>query len=192
MGGWPTWAKLLASLAIAWQLASVLVAELTSGPASPLERRIGEVFTRHYQLTDQGVGHRFYSDIGPTPILLAELRFHDGRPPRTIRIPDRSTRPRMLYQRHLALANWVFSEVRPQLSLPDTPIESVWARSFAQHLCRREPGCSGVTIRVQEHRNPDPDQLLASARGQAPPVDSDADEFYEPPIFVGDFPCPTP
>ena len=89
---WPTWAKVLASTAIAWQLGSVLVAELTSGPASPLERQVGAVFARHYQLTDQGVGHRFYSDIGPTPILLAELRFGDGRPTRKIRIPDRSMR----------------------------------------------------------------------------------------------------
>ena len=190
--GWPTWAKVVASAAIVWLFGSLVTAELVSGPASPLERRVASVFERHYELTDQGVGHRFYSDIGPTPILWAELKFGDGRPSRTIRIPARSARPRMRYQRQLALANWVFTEVRPKIDAPDTPIESVWAQSFAHYLGRREPGCSSVAIRVQLHHNPSPARLLAAARGDGPPVDPDSDEFFDPAIFVGDYPCPTP
>ena len=37
---WPVWVKLLASVAIAWQLASLLAAELGQEPASPLEHVI--------------------------------------------------------------------------------------------------------------------------------------------------------
>jgi hypothetical protein len=177
---WPTWAKLLASLAIGWQVASLLAAEFGQpASASPLEHAIYEKFQPYYQLVDQGLAHRFYSDIGPTPILLAELRFDDGTPTRTVRIPDRSVRPRVQYQRQLALANAVLMEPR-------------WAQSFAHHLCRREPGCVGVTIRIQEHRNPSPFQLIEAAESGEGPLDADSEEFYDIPRLIGDFPCPKP
>lgn len=175
---WPGWAKGLASLAVLWQVGSLLMAELASPPASPLEEAIARPFRPYYELTDQGHDHRFYSDIGPTPILLAELRFADGRPSRTIRIPDRGVRPRIVYQRQLALAHWARLDER-------------WAQSIARHLCWREQGCSGVTIRLQLHDNPTPGQLIEAA-GRRKPIDPDSEEFYAVPILLGDFPCPTP
>lgn len=189
---WPKWAKILASAAVIWQIGSVVAAELTSGPSSPLEQQVAHLFERHHQLTDQGSGHRFYSDIYPTPILLAELRFSEGVPNRIVRIPDRSARPRMLYQRQLALAHSIFQDIRPMLAAPDRQMSSTWAKSYARYLCRREPGCTGVTISLRMHRNPEPGHLIAAARGVVATLDLESDEFYDTTVLVGDFPCETP
>lgn len=189
---WPTWGKILASLGIGWQIVSLIAAELTSGPSSPLEHQLAGLFSRYFELTDQGIGHRFYSDIGPTPILWAEVRFKDGSPPATVRLPDRKVRPRLLYQRQLALANAVFMEFGPRLADPDLEVESAWAKSFARHLSRLHPGCEGVKVRIQMHRNPEPGRVIAGLRGEAPRADPDSDEFHDVPVTVGDYPCDTP
>ena len=190
---WPVWAKGLASAVIGWQLASLLAAELGQEPASPVEHAIAERFTPYYQFVDQGVSHRFYSDIGPTPILLAELTFRDGRPPRRIRIPDRSTRPRVLYQRELALANEVLRGVEPSLRDPTVPMDIRSAHAIARRLCRQEASCSGVSIFLQMHHNPDPHEWIDAATiPYAPAVNPDSEQYYTVPRRLGDFPCPSP
>lgn len=190
---WPLGAKVVCSAAIAWQLASLLAAELGQEPASPLEHAIADRFTPYYQLVDQGVGHRFYSDIGPTPILLVELTFADGRPSKKIRIPNRSTRPRILYQRELAIANEVSRGVEPSLHDPTLPMDTRSAQAIAHTLCRREPGCSGVSIFLQMHYNPTPYELIeAATTPAAPAVNSDSETYYSINRRIGDFPCPSP
>ncbi|MDB5350745.1 MAG: hypothetical protein JWN86_1992 [Planctomycetota bacterium] len=188
---WPVWAKRLVTMGLIVHLTSVLMAELAYPPTSPLLRRLVGSFVPYYEFLDQGHAHRFYSDIGPTAILTAELRFGDGRPNRTVRLPDRSVRPRMVYQRQLALANSVFDEVRPALSNPNIPLRSGWGESFARHLCLENPGCTGVTLRLQQHENPHPGRLIEAATVPGiPRVDPDAEEFYTTPTLLGDFPCP--
>jgi hypothetical protein len=190
---WPGWAKAVVSVAILWQLTSLFAAELGAPPSSPLEQRLAEFFLPWHELTDQGLAHRFYSDIGPTPILQAELRFADGQPPKTIRIPNRSTHPRLVYQRQLALANAVFEEFAPALVDPDIRVHSRWAESIAHYLAAHEPGCKGVIIRIQMHRNPSPGQMIESAQAPgAKPLDPDSEEFYDVPRLVGDYPWPIP
>lgn len=190
---WPGWAKGLVSVAILWQLASLFAAELAQQPSSPLELEIARPFHGWYELTGQGVAHRFYTDIGPTPILMAELRFGDGRPPKTVRIPDRSTRPRMVYQRQLALANAVYEEFMPAFFDASVRIDSRWARSIAYYLAKREPGCSGVTIRLLMHNNPSPGQLIETIQTtKTGTIDPDAPEFYDLPRLIGDYPWPKP
>lgn len=190
-GTWPLWAKVAASAAIAFHFASVLAAEMAGSPSSPLQHEIADRFAPYYELLDQGQAHRFYSDIPPTPIVTAELRFDDGRPTRTVRIPDRSLRPRMIYQRHLALANALFQEVGPSLEHPEIPRPTVRAESFARHLCHAHPGCSGVILRLQLHLTPDLGRMIEAATDpEAPRLDPDAEEFYTTPQRIGDFPCP--
>lgn len=187
---WPSWARWIVSALLLFQIASVLAAEFAGPPASPLERAVADPFTPYYQLVDQGHAHRYYADIPPTPIVTAELRFADGRSNTTIRIPDRSLRPRMIYQRHLALANTLAREAgtpRPEGAAPPT----LWAESYARHLCRTHPGCSGVILRLQLHLIPSVEQLIDAATDpDSPPFDADAEEFYTTPQRIGDFPCP--
>ncbi len=44
-------------------------------------------------------------------------------------------------------------------------------------------------MRLVMHLNPEPGPLIASARGEAPRLDSDAEEFYATPIRLGEYPC---
>ncbi len=185
---WPPGLRRVTSLFLVFHLASVIAAALGDRPCSPLEEAAKAKFLHYYELIDQGYGHRYYSDIGPTPIVTAELRFADGRANRTIRLPDRSMRPRMRYQRHLALAHWLSVDVRDAERVTGHADESLRAKAYARHLCLTHPGCSGVTLRLQQHEIPDIERLLAEAR--AGTLNVDADEFYKDLGPIGDFPCP--
>ena len=188
---WPVGARRIVTGLLVFHLAATLLAEFAAPPTSPLIEALASKFRHYYEFVDQGHAHRFYSNIGPTPILTAEIRFGDGRPPREVRVPDRSTRPRLVYQRHLALADRAFEEIAPILHDRSIPLHSSWGESYSRYLCRKYPGASGVILRVQQHRNPSPGQLLAAATVPgAPRIDPDADEFYDAPILLGDFPCP--
>jgi hypothetical protein len=189
-GAWPAWVRIVISAALALHIMAVLAAELAERPSSPLEQGLADLFARYYELTHQGHSHRFYIDVPPTPVVTARLRFADGRPERTVRLPDRAARPRLRFQRQLALANYLSEDFRMARAAPDGEQESHWARSYARHLCRTNPGCSGVTLRVQMHLVPEFGQLLeAAARPGGKPMDVDAEEFYTLPERIGDFPC---
>lgn len=183
---WPPRARRIVTGAIVLHGVGVVVAALAAPPSSPLEQMIANQYLPYYQLTDQGHTHRYYIDPPPTPIVLARLRFEDGRPERTIRIPDRSLRPRLRYQRHLALAYHMFIDVqRAREASDDGKVEGRWARSYARHLCRTNPGCSGVTLLMQLHLVPDLHELREAER----PLDVDAEEFYTTPERIGDYSC---
>ena len=178
---WPAWSKWAVSLALVYHLAAVIAAALAYPPASPLEMRWAEAFRGYYQLTDLRQSHRYYGDIPPTPIAEAEIHFGEGLPSKTVRLPDPSARPRIAYQRQLALAYHLAEDVRN-----NGPEASLWARSYARHLCALHPGCTSVTLRLRAHLIPDPDRLLAG-KGK---LDVDAEEFFTTPERIGDFPCP--
>ncbi len=110
---WPLGARVLASVALGVHLLAMLSVALSGAPASPLEQRFSSLFSPYIDAIDQGHVHRYYAPAPPpTPIALAEIRFGDDKPPQTIRIPDRSVRPRIRYQRQLALAYHLFEEVQ--------------------------------------------------------------------------------
>jgi hypothetical protein len=130
----------------------------------------------------------------PTPIVEAEVRFGDGRDPVSIRLPDRGLRPRLRYQRQLALAYHLFMEEqarRAEETQGERPPSRLGA-AYARHLCDAYPGCTGVTIRVREHLVPDLVRLrhMAGPSGKLP--DPDSPQFYTVPVVVGDFPCDGP
>ena len=179
---WPTWAKGLVSAGLLLHMVAVVTVGLASPPSSPLERAVADQLLPYCQFIDQGQAHRYYVDPPPTPVITARLRFDDGRPERVIRLPDRGRRPRLRYQRELALAHHLFVDFR------QAGDDGVWARSYARHLCRANPGCSGVILQVQFHLVPDLDALReAAARGAT--LDVEAEEFYTTPERIGDFPC---
>ncbi|HEU5117146.1 MAG TPA: hypothetical protein VFT74_10815, partial [Isosphaeraceae bacterium] len=108
---WPLGARVLASVTLGVHLLAMLSVALSGAPASSLEQRFSSLFAPYIDAINQGHVHRYYAPAPPpTPIALAEIRFGDAKPPRTIRIPDRSVRPRIRYQRQLALAYHLFEE----------------------------------------------------------------------------------
>jgi hypothetical protein len=187
--GWPPWARRLASAAVLFHAAAILAGAWASQPSSELEQAVDEKFAAYHGLTRQGYSYRYYSpEPPPTPVIVATLEFRDGRPEQVVRIPDRATRPRMLYQRQLNLANWLMADVEDARHHAGDPARSRWARAFATHLGRTHPGCSSVTLRSRMHLVPPLDRVREDVeRGR--PVDLDAEEFYTTPERIGVFPC---
>jgi hypothetical protein len=200
---WPTWARRVVTGLLLYHLAAVLVGALAAAPASPLEQGLWGLFRNYYGLADQGYAYRFYApEPPPTPVVVATLRFKDGTE-RTVRLPDRALRPRLRYQRHLALANTLAAEVaadrqehdRPP-GLPGPPPEhrhDDWARSYARHLCLAygDRGCAAVTLSLRLHLIPDLLRVRAAlaAGPSAKGVDLDDEEFYTVPEKIGEFSC---
>jgi hypothetical protein len=193
-GGWPGWAKGLASAAIALHGLAILCAALGAAPASPLQRRLSASFARYYGLIDQGYSYRYYApEPPPTPVVEARLKFADGRPDRTIRLPDRATRPRMLYQRELALANHLYVEYQAIRNLdPAIPDEARprprWAASYARHLGAVH-GCREVELAVMLHLIPPLGEVQAALAEGGPAPALDDPQSYSVPELVGVFPC---
>ncbi|WP_435009709.1 hypothetical protein P12x_000957 [Tundrisphaera lichenicola] len=187
---WPTWARVLVTLALLYHASAVWVAAWAPPPSSELERDLDVFFDRYQQLTAQGYSPRYYSpEPPPTPVITATLAFADGRAEKVVRIPERGTWPRLLYQRQLALANGLFQDASEAREFGDAS-RSRWAHAFATHLGRVNPGCSSVTLQMQLHLVPSPDRAREwLARPGAGPVDLDADEFYTAPERIGVFPC---
>lgn len=193
--GWPRWARRAATAGLLFHLGGLLAAALAAAPASPLERGLEGLFLPYHQLIDQGYSYRYYApEPPPTPVLEARLRYADGRPERTVRLPDRSTRPRMLYQRQLALANHAYQEWDGARRRAEADGGSVdpsalrLAASYARHLGRLH-GCAEVAIYVTMHVIPPLGEVqreLAEGRG---PVDLDAERYYQTPQLIGVYAC---
>lgn len=193
--GWPVSARAGTSVALVGQMVAVLAGAMASPPASMLQRWVAERFHVYYELTDQGQSYRYYApEPPPTPIVEAELRFADGRAGRVLRLPDRATRPRMLYQRQLALAYWLTAEHAAMKGLPaNLPPEerppSRWAASYARHIGFVH-GCDEVRLTVSHRLVPPPGLVAERLEQSGPaPVNLDADEFLSAPELVGVFPC---
>jgi hypothetical protein len=187
--GWPPWACWAVSLLLILHLSAVLAGTLAAPPASMLERGIAEQFAPYHQLIDQGQSYRYYApEPGPTPIVTATIRYGDGRPDETLRIPERGVLPRLRYQRQLALANHLASEYQAARQATGDGANSHYARSYARHISASKPGCASITLYLQTHLLPNNEAVRQSLeRGQ--PVDLDAEEFYTAPERIGEFPC---
>ena len=189
--GWPAWARWAATLAILFHVVAVLAGALGAPPSSRLEHEAAELFEAYHQAIDQGDAYRYYSSaFPPTPVVTATLSFADGRPDLDVRLPQRGLRPRLLYQRELALAHGLMQEFEAVSHDAGDGSKSQWAHSFATHLCRTHPGCSSVSIELKMHLVPPIDRVQhLLLRPDAEPVDLDSDEFYSDPRHIGVFPC---
>ena len=187
---WPTWARRVATGLILVHVAAVLAGALGAPPSSDLEHVIADAFGPYHQALDQGDSYRYYSTaFPPTPVVTATLAFADGRPERVVRLPERGLRPRLLYQRQLALAHNLMEDFEAARREGDGS-RSRWANAFATHLGKANPGCSTVTLRLQMHLVPRIERVQEMlARPRSGPVDLDAEEFYTAPERIGVFPC---
>jgi hypothetical protein len=188
---WPGWARWTATLAIVFHVAAVLAGALGAPPSSRLEHEAAELFGAYHQAIDQGDAYRYYSSaFPPTPVVTATLTFADGRPEREVRLPERGLRPRLLYQRQLALAHGLMQEFDAVSRESGDGSKGRWAHSFATHLCRANPGCSSVSIEFKMHLVPPLERVQhLLSRPDPEPVDLDSDEFYSDPRHIGVFPC---
>lgn len=190
---WPAWARRAVTVGLLFHAAAILAGVWAAPPASDLEQKVDQVFVPYQNLIRQGYSYRYYApEPPPTPVITATLTFRDGRPEQTVRIPDRATWPRMLYQRELNLANWLMADVDEARRFAGDGSKSRWAQAFAAHLGRTHPGCASVTLRNQLHLVPPLDRVRAELALPTPggkPVDLDAEEFYTTPERIGEFPC---
>jgi hypothetical protein len=188
---WPKWARRLVTLALLFHAAAVVAGALGVPPSSELERGIANLFTPYHDLVDQGYAYRYYAEPPPTPVITATLRFGDGRPAETIRLPGRSVPgPRMRHQRQLALANALFADFEDAKRMAGDGSRSRLAAAYARHLCQAHPGCRSVTLHAQQHLIPDPDFVReALAAPGSRPFDLFDEQLFTTPEWIGDFAC---
>lgn len=196
--GWPPWARRIVSGVLVVHLAALVAGVMGMPPASRLELAARELFSGYFNLLDLGQSYRFYSRLDRTvdpddeerpwftPVVTARLEFADGRV-EEVRLPDPAQWPRLRYQRHMALAHWVFEEATAAARHGH---ESVRARSYARHLCAAS-GCERVTLYGQEHRIPPLDLVEQAAGGDpaAPRLDLDDPAYLTIPQRLGAYSC---
>jgi DNA primase len=190
--GWPIWARWVVTGVIGFHVAAVLAGALAAPPSSELEHHFAEFFEPYHQAIDQGDSYRYYSTaFPPTPVVTATLTFADGRPEKVVRIPERGLKPRLLYQRQLALAHGLMEDFEAaRQSEGGDGSKSRWAHSFATHLGRVNPGCSSVTLRLEMHMVPKIERIKEMLdRPSLGPIDLDSEEFTTAPERIGVFPC---
>jgi hypothetical protein len=186
---WPRWARLTATVVVLGHAGAIWLGGWASPPSSPLQRSLAGPFAGYYGAIDQGYSYRYYApEPPPTPIVVATVHYPDGRA-EDVRLPDRATRPRMLYQRELALANALFVEVSQAREQGGEVGHGPWAQSYARHLGKAHPGARSVTLTLQMHLIPDPRRVEAELRATGKAPDLDAAEFYSVPERIGEYPC---
>lgn len=191
-GTWPPWARGLATAVLLFHFLAVIGALVGGGqPASMLEMSWYSKFLPYYDIFDQGYPYRYYApEPPPTPVVEATLRFGDGRPEEVVRIPDRSARPLLRYQRQLALAYHLDHDYKQARAATGSGSRSRLAHSYARHLCLTHPGCTGVKLTVRDHRVPPLERAVEALDGHGHErFDADSEEFYDTPERIGDFPC---
>ncbi len=178
---WPTWARALVSAVLVFHFAAMLAIALAGRPASVLEGEAASLFGRYAEAIHQANAHRYYAPAPPpTPIALAEIRDAGGQILATRRIPDRATRPRIRYQRELALAYHLYNNA---MAVRNGSAAVPLAPAYARHLIAVTPNAASVTLRVQQHLVPD----LVRLREEGA-IDPDDARFFTVPERIGDFP----
>jgi hypothetical protein len=186
---WPAWTRVVVTLVVLVHAWAIWVGAWASPPSSPLQQRIADKFRGYYDVLDQGYAYRYYApEPPPTPIVMATIHYADGRT-EVVRLPDRGTRPRMLYQRELALANALFIEVDQARQQHGEIGHGLWAQSYARHLGKTHLGAKSVTLTLQLHLIPDPARVEEQLRTTGKAPDLDAAEFYTVPERIGEYPC---
>jgi hypothetical protein len=188
--GWPGWARGIATVALLFHLAALLAGALGVPPSSELEQAVADLFTPYFDVMDLGYSYRFYAEPPPTPVVTATIKFADGRPEETVRLPGRDVPgPRMRHQRQLALANALYADVQEARRRAGGNASRL-ARAYARHLCRTRPGCLLVTLHVEQHLIPDPQQVRQALEAPGSPrFDLFSDRLLTAPEWIGDFSC---
>jgi hypothetical protein len=179
----------MVSAVLILHLVGLLVGALSSPPASHLEQSLAAFFAPYFQLIDQGYAYRFYApEPPPTPVVTAKIRYPDGRPEETVRLPQKRAFPWLLRQRQLALANHLYMDLQEARREGASGGGRLWGSSYARHVAHTHPGCSSIVLTAQLHLIPEIDRVreVVSAPG-SPGIDLDAESFYTTPEWIGEY-----
>jgi hypothetical protein len=179
------------TVVLVFHLAAVVAGAVGVPPSSELQRAIADGFSPYFDLMDLGYSYRFYAEPPPTPVVTATIEYADARAPEVVRLPGRDVAgPRMRHQRQLALANALYADVQQARRRVKDAGQSRLARAYARHLCRTRPGCRSVTLHVEQHLIPDPEEVRKALEAPGSPrFDLFADRLFTTPEWIGDFPC---
>lgn len=187
------WHSVVAGLVL-FHLLVMLIGAFAAPPSTVLAQSLADKFLGYFQVLDLGQGYRFYAPRpAPTAIITAKLKVREANGKiryETIRIPDRSTRPRLRLQRQLALANSLWAEYERSLQAHDGHRHSpVLAPAYARHIGKMFPGAESVELFL--HRHPDPAQVEAALRQRQVLTlkELDTERFNTPIESLGSFPC---
>jgi hypothetical protein len=184
--GWSPAGRAIVSALLGFHLVAMLVIALAGAPSSELERSVAGPFRPYATAIAQDHVYRFYAPAPPpTPIVTARVEFGGDRPTIERRLPDRSLRPRLRYQRELALANHLANDHARARNAAGGPRPSLWGASYGRHLLATSPGATRVTILLQQHRVPD--LVLLRSEGGRAPINPDDPAFYTVPEIVGEY-----
>lgn len=188
---WPLWARLVVTGVLAFHITAILAAVFGQAPASEIQMALAGQFAGYYQLIDQGYSYRYYSpEPPPTPVVEATLSYGAEGREEVIRFPDRTLRPRLLYQRNMNIGNAMyrdFMEAKNAEMMGAGREQPRVAKSVARHLLETT-GCDKVTFRVRHHMVPPIEMVLEGLNNpRVPWVDPEADEFYSAPELIGEF-----
>src|SRR5262249_1195630 len=147
MAWWPSprWRRAVVSTWLVFHLAAIIIAPAAVAPSSDLIRWASDWFRPYLGLLYLDHGYHFFAPEPAESTLLAFVAERaDGTTVRG-RIPDRATRPRLLYHRYFMLTE----------HMNDAPEEfrDLWHESYAQHI-GRQYGATRVTLIQQTHKLP--------------------------------------
>ena len=186
-----TWSRVLITLALLFHFVAILSGVLAAPPSSDIQLAMAEIFAPYFGLIDQGYSYRYYSPAPPpTPVVKAIVHFPDGRADVTVRIPDRGLRPRLRYQRELAITNALAADVADARRSGEGRLgsDSQLARAFARHIGKTHVGASSVTLTLELHVVPDP-EVVRDQYEHSVAIDLDDPSYYTVTERIGDFAC---
>ncbi len=190
---WPVAGKVAVTVILVIHLGGVFIGALAGGGSpSPLWTTLADPYRFYFEALDLGYAYQFYSRPGPTPIALARLTFRDGSE-QTLRLPGPEVRPRIRYQRQLALAYHLHQDAlaleRARAQDPGITLRSWVAESYARHLLETTPESVEVELAYQMYFVDIAEVLQRlNEPGSRGSVDLSGEEFYSEPVIIGVYP----
>jgi hypothetical protein len=160
------------SVWLVFHCAAIILSPASVGPSSELVHEALGWFQPYLQFLYLDHGYHFFA---PEPMESTLLSYEAKRADGTVvrgRIPDRATKPRLLYHRYFMLTE----------HMRDAPeeIRDLWHQSYAHHIGRKY-GAVEVRLLQQTHNLPTTERVRGGGRL------TDPESFEEEPL--GTFPC---
>jgi hypothetical protein len=151
---------------------AIIAAAVFVGPAPGYMQALWNVFHPYLQALFLNYGYNFFApEPSPSTLMDFEAVRADGSIVKG-RIPERSIRPGLLYERHLLLTE--------HIGVVPEGLRDEWYRSYARHLCHKY-GASKVHLVLLMHFPTEMESVRQGARLDNP--------FSYQKMDLGDFSC---